>query len=297
MSSLFAPLRQAVQAWALAGHLPGAFQYAFVINALICALFVGPILGGVGTMVVTKRLAFFSQAVGHAALTAVALGYLLGEPITAPYITLFGFCILFALTLNFTKNSTKMATDTLTGVFLSISMAVGSSLLVFVASKINIHIVDQVLFGSILTVNDTDMTVLIVAAVLVSIAGVYRFNRMLLASFNPELAQVRGVNVKLLDYVFVVMITLITVAAVKIVGAMLVESLLLIPAAAARILSRSVRGFFVLSIAISTLSCFAGILVPIVWDLPVPSGGAIVIVAALFFVLATAGRLGLRQAM
>ncbi len=297
MMGLFAPVRAAIQHWAQIGDLPSAFQYAFVINALICAVFIGPILGGVGTMVVTKRLAFFSQAVGHAALTGVALGYLLGEPITEPYITLFGFCILFALTLNFTKNSTKMASDTLTGVFLSISMAVGSSLLVFVASKINIHIVDQVLFGSILTVNDVDLTVLIVVAVLVAAVGVLRFNRMLLASFNPELAHVRGVNVKLLDYVFVVMITLITVAAVKIVGAMLVESLLLIPAAAARIMSRSIRSFFVLSIVISTISCFIGILAPIIWNLPLPSGGSIVLVAAMFFVLATLGRLGLRQAM
>lgn len=296
MIGLFAPLRQQIQAWALAGDVPGVLQYAFVVNALICAVFIGPVLGALGTMVVTKRLAFFSQAVGHAALTGVALGYLLGEPITDPYVTLFGFCVLFALLLNFTKNTTRMATDTLTGVFLSISMAVGSSLLVFVASRINIHIVDQVLFGSILTVNDLDLTVLVAVAIPVAVVGALRFNRMLLASFNPELAQVRGINVKLLDYAFVVMITLITVAAVKIVGAMLVESLLLIPAAAARIVSRSLRGFFLLSVAISTISCLAGILLPMAWNLPLPSGGAIVIVAALFFALAAAARIGLRPA-
>ena len=107
MTWLFAPLRQQIQAWAVAGDLPGAFQYGFVINALICAFFIGPILGGVGTMVVTKRLAFFSQAVGQAALTGVALGIILGEPLTAPYVTLFGFCILFGLVLNFTKNRTR----------------------------------------------------------------------------------------------------------------------------------------------------------------------------------------------
>jgi len=172
MSWIFDPIRQQVQAWALAGDLPGAFQYAFVINALICGFFIGPILGGVGTMVVTKRLAFFSQAVGQAALTGVALGIILGEPLTAPYVSLFGFCILFGLVLNFTKNRTKMSTDTLIGVFLSISMAVGSSLLIFVASKVNIHIVDQVLFGSILTVNNLDMTVLVIISALVMVLGV-----------------------------------------------------------------------------------------------------------------------------
>ena len=81
------------------GYLPDFFQYAFVVNALLCAVVAGPLLGGIGTMVVSKRLAFFSQAVGQAALTGVALGVLLGEPVTAPYASLFGFCILFALTM------------------------------------------------------------------------------------------------------------------------------------------------------------------------------------------------------
>jgi zinc transport system permease protein len=297
MTWLFAPLRQQIQAWAVAGDLPGAFQYGFVINALICAFFIGPILGGVGTMVVTKRLAFFSQAVGQAALTGVALGIILGEPLTAPYVTLFGFCILFGLVLNFTKNRTKMSTDTLIGVFLSISMAVGASLLIFVAGKINVHIVDQVLFGSILTVNDLDMTVLVVISALVMTMGVVRYNRMLMASFNPQLAHVRGVNVSFLDYLFVLMITVITVASVKIIGAMLVEALLLIPAAAARIVTRTIRGFFICTIVISTLSCLIGIIAPMLWDLPVPSGGSIVLVTAVFFYLATVTRLFRRQAM
>jgi zinc transport system permease protein len=297
MNWLFDPLRLQVQAWALAGDLPGAFQYAFVINALICGFFIGPILGGVGTMVVTKRLAFFSQAVGQAALTGVALGIILGEPLTAPYVSLFGFCILFGLVLNFTKNRTKMSTDTLIGVFLSISMAVGSSLLIFVASKVNIHIVDQVLFGSILTVNNLDMTVLVVISGLVTVLGVARFNRMLVASFNPQLAHVRGVNVNFLDYLFILMITVITVASVKIIGAMLVEALLLIPAAAARIMTRTIRGFFICTIIISTISCIVGIIAPMLWNLPVPSGGSIVLVAAVFFCLATTLRLFRRQAM
>lgn len=297
MNGLFAPLRAEIQALAAAGTIPDAFQYAFVINAVICACFIGPILGGVGTMVVTKRLAFFSQAVGQAALTGVALGIILGEPMTAPYVTLFGFCILFGLVLNFTKNRTKMSTDTLIGVFLSISMAVGASLLIFVASKINVHIVDQVLFGSILTVNDLDMTILVVISVVVAVLGMLRFNRMLMASFNPQLAHVRGVNVAFLDYLFILMITVITVASVKIIGAMLVEALLLIPAAAARIVTRTIGGFFICTILISTFSCVIGIIAPMLWNLPVPSGGSIVLVTAIFFCLATLTRLFRRQAM
>ena len=94
------------------------------------------------------------------------------------------------------------------------------------------------------------------------------FNQMLLASLNPSLAHVRGVRVHLLEYVFVLLLTILTVACVKIVGAVLVEALLLIPAAAARNLNRSARGFVLWSIAFSTVACLVGIYAPMRWDLP-----------------------------
>jgi zinc transport system permease protein len=110
---------------------------------------------------------------------------------------------------------------------------------------------------------------------------------MLLASLNPSLAGVRGVKVKLLEYVFVVMIALLTVACVKIIGAVLVEALLLIPAAAARNLVTSVRGFILWSVAFSTVSCLLGVYIPMHWDLALPSGGAIILIAATFFLVTT----------
>lgn len=271
-----------------AGVLPEFFQYAFVINALLCALVAGPLLGGIGTMVVSKRLAFFSQAVGQAALTGVALGVLLGEPVTAPYVSLFGFCILFALTMNYTRNRMRMKQDIVIGVFLSVSLAVGACVLLYVTAKVNMHVLDNILFGSILTVNDMDMNVLIVIAGLCVAVGIPTYNKMLLASFNPSLAQVRGINAKLYDYVFVLMITVITVACLKIVGAVLVEALLIIPAAAARNVSRSVRGFFFYSVIFATVSCVLGIIIPMQFEIPVPSGGAIILVASIVFMM-TAG--------
>lgn len=281
-------IRLPVMEWAKAGYLPEFLQYAFVVNALLCALIAGPLLGGVGTMVVSKRLAFFSQAVGQAALTGVALGVMLGEPVTAPYASLFGFCILFALAMNYTRNRTRMKQDTVIGVFLSISLAVGACVLLYVTAKVNMHVLDSILFGSILTVNDTDMNVLLLIAAICVAVGIPTYNHMLLASFNPSLAQVRGVNAKLYDYVFVLMITVITVACLKIVGAVLVEALLIIPAAAARNVSRSIRGFFFYSVLFATVSCFLGIIVPMQFEIPVPSGGAIILVASVIFAL-TAG--------
>lgn len=285
MTPFYTWLRDFVTDMAVAGYMPRVMFYDFVINALLCALVIGPLLGCVGTMVVAKRMAFFSQAIGNAALTGVAIGVLIGESYTAPYVSLFSFCILFGIVLNYTKGRTKMSSDVLIGVFLSISLALGASLLLFVSAKVNTHILESILFGSILTVNDLDMNVLLVVALITVIVGLPLYNRMLLASLNPALAQVRGVNVQAIEYIFIILVTILTVACVKIVGAVLVEALLLIPAATARNLCRTLRSFVYTTMIIATICCVAGILVPMQWDIPVPSGGAIVLVAAGFFVI------------
>ncbi|HEN8726754.1 TPA: metal ABC transporter permease [Pseudomonas putida] len=286
----FEAFRQLVQEWATAGYLPEALAYGFVVNALLAGMMIGPVLGGLGTLVVVKRFAFFSEAVGHAALTGVAIGILLGEPYTGPYGSLFGYCLLFGILLNFLRNRTGLSPDTLIGVFLSVSLALGASLLLMLAGKINVHILENVLFGSVLTVSGQDLVVLGIVAVLVLALALPLYNRIMLASFNPQLAAVRGVAVKTLDYLFVVLVTLVTVAAVKVIGAILVGALLVIPAAAARLVSQSLKGFFFLSVVIATISTLFGILLPIVFDLPVPSGAAIILVAGLCFALAALAR-------
>lgn len=286
----FEDIRLAIQAWASAGYLPEALAYGFVVNALLAGLLIGPVLGGLGTLVVVKRFAFFSEAVGHAALTGVAIGVLLGEPYTGPYGSLFGYCLLFGILLNYLRNRTGLSPDTLIGVFLSVSLAVGASLLLVLAGKINIHILENVLFGSVLTVNAQDLAVLALVSLLVLGLALPLYNRIMLASFNPQLASVRGVAVKPLDYLFVMLVSLVTVAAVKVIGAILVGALLVIPAAAARLLSQSLKGFFWLSVLIATCSTLAGIFLPIALELPVPSGAAIIMVAGLAFALAAIAR-------
>jgi zinc transport system permease protein len=286
----FEAFRQLVQEWANTGYLPEALAYGFVVNALLAGLMIGPVLGGLGTLVVVKRFAFFSEAVGHAALTGVAIGILLGEPYTGPYGSLFGYCLLFGILLNFLRNRTGLSPDTLIGVFLSVSLALGASLLLMLAGKINVHILENVLFGSVLTVSAQDLVVLGIVAVLVLALALPLYNRIMLASFNPQLAAVRGVAVKTLDYLFVVLVTLVTVASVKVIGAILVGALQVIPAAAARLVSQSLKGFFFISVLIATLSTLLGILLPIVCDLPVPSGAAIILVAGICFALAALAR-------
>lgn len=271
-----------------AGYLPDMFQYGFLINALVAALMIGPLLGGMGSLVVIKRLAFFSEAVGHAALTGIAIGILLGEPASHPFAALFSFCLIFALLLHWIKSRTAVPYDALVGVFLAVAIAMGAALLLYVARMVNIHILENVLFGSILTVQDSDLLILAVIAALCVLAMLVFGNRALVATLNPELAQVSGIRVRVYDYAFVVLIALITVAAVKIAGAILVGAMLLIPATTARLVTRNVMQFFWTNIVLSTTCCLAGILLPMTFDLSVPSGASIVLLASAGFVIAVA---------
>ena len=290
MTPVYEFIRDQLQALAQRGALPEPFQYEFLINALLCTLLIGPLLGVLGSMVVIKRMAFFSQAVGNAAMTGVAIGVLIGESYTSPYVSMFSFCLLFSLTLKYAQHRTTLSNDVLIGVFLSISLALGASLLLFVSAKINTHVMESVLFGSILAVDHTDMNVLLVVTVICACVGLPMYNAMLLASINPSLAHARGVRVRFVEYVFVAMVTLVTVACLKIIGAVLVEALRLIPAAAARNVSRSLGELVARSVAIATVSCVLGILLPMQLHIPVPTGGAIVLVAAVIFIFTSVVR-------
>lgn len=288
MSILYNAIRAAFEALATYGILPSAFFLQFVANAVIAALMIGPLLGILGTMVIVKRMAFFSQAIGNAALTGVSIGVLLGESNTSPYISMFSFCIMFGVVLRYSQQRTILSSDVLIGVFLSVSLAIGASLLLFVSARMNTHVLENIMFGSILTVSYSDLNVLaVVLAICILIGGAW-YNQMLLASFSASLAHVRGAPVRLLEYGFVILITLVTVACVKIVGAVLVEALLIVPSAAARNISRSLREFVLYSILFSTASCLIGIVAPMQFNIPVPSGGAIILVAAGIFLI-TAG--------
>ena len=273
-----------------AGWLPEVFQYPFVTYALIAAVMVGPLLGALGTLVVVKRLAFFSEAVGHGALTGVAVGILLGEPATQPVAALFGFCMSFALILHWVKSRTQVPYDALVGVFLAFAIALGAALLLYVAKKVNVHILENVLFGSILTVTPADLMLLGGISV-ISWVLIWRYgNQALMSALQPDLARVQGAggrktSVTLLDYGFVLLIALITVAAVKIIGAVLVGALLLIPATTARLISSNLRSFFIRTLMISTGCCVAGVVLPMALEIPIPSGAAIVLLASSVFLL------------
>lgn len=277
-----------------AGILPEMFTYGFLVNAFIVALIVGPLLGALGILVVVKRLAFLSEAVGHSALTGISIGIYVGESTTNPWISLFSFSVLFALLLQWVKGRTRVPYDTLIGVFLAFALALGAALLMAVAKIVNAHLLDRVLFGSILTAGGADIALLIAMSAVILVLGLRYGNQAMLTAVNADIAQTLRINTKLHDYAFVLLIALVTVASVKIVGAILVGALLLIPAASARLLAVDLRTMLVWSIVIATTSALVGVLLPMYMQWAIATGPAIILCACLWFLFAVTAS-GLRR--
>lgn len=275
-----------------AGILPNAFRYEFMVRGVLAALLVSPLLGGLSHLVVTKRLAFFSAALGNAALTGLTIGIVLGEPITHAYGGLFGFCLLTAVLMVYVQRRSRLSSDTLVAVFLALTLGLGICLLVAVTQRFNIHQIQAVMFGDILTVTDGDLILLLVIAVGVTGVLARFYNPILFGALNSSLAQASGVDVAALEYLFVVLLTLAIVASLKIIGAFLVAALVVVPAAAAKNLAQSMRGYLIWSVGIATAGSVGGLVLSD--RFPVPSGGAIVLVLSILF-FATLGIGALRK--
>src|SRR3954452_19221176 len=179
-----------VAALARQGLLPADFQYAFLVRGFLCVLLLAPLLGGVSHLVVTRRMAFFSAALGQAAITGVAIGLLLGEPLNAPYGGMFGFCLLSTLGMVYVKRHATLPPDTLIGVFHALTLGLGLCLLVLLTRQFNVHQVESVLFGSLLTVTDSDLLLLLAVGIIVFALLIRQYNRLLLDSLNPPLASI-----------------------------------------------------------------------------------------------------------
>jgi len=260
------------------GTLPDAFRYAFFVRGLLSVALLAPLLGGLSHVVVSRRLSFFSAALGQAALTGLTIGVVLGEPLNAAYGGIFGFCFLSALVMVYVQRHASLPPDTLVGVFLSFTLGLGICLLVAVTKRFNIHQVEAVMFGSLLTVTDTDLALLLGITVLVTAILAWVYNRLLLDSVAPVFGRKA-----VLDYLFVLLLTAAVVVSLKVIGALLVEAMVVVPAAAARNLARTLRGYLVLSVATALAAGVGGLFVST--QLLVPSGGAVVLALSVLFVL------------
>ena len=253
-------------------------DYKFMKNAFLAIIIIAPLMGILGTMAVNNKMAFFSDALGHSALTGVALGVLLG--INNELISLVAFGVLLALIITRVKNKGNASSDTVISVFSSTAIALGLLVLSYGGgfSKYSAYLV-----GDILSVTQSEILYLFIAFVAVVIIWSLIYNKLLLISINRELAASRGIKTILYENLFVIVVAVVVMLSIKSVGILLINSLLILPAATARNISKNSRSYLGFSVLTSLFCGVGGLVTSFYTD---TSAGATIVMAlaVVFFV-------------
>ena len=265
--------------------LPFEFiDYTFMKNALLAILLITPIFAILGTMIVNNKMAFFSDALGHSTLTGLAIGMLLG--ISNINISMILFAVIFALLLNFIKNKTTYGADTIISVFSSIAIALGLAIL---AQTGNFNKYSSYLVGDILSITPAEILYLFITFIAIMLFWYFMFNKLNVISINKTLAKSRGINTKLIDNIFVILIAVIVMISIRWIGILLINSLLILPAAASRNIAKNMRSYHLLSVIFSMFSGIVGLILSYYWN--IPTGPMIVIISGIIYFVTFAKKL------
>ncbi len=251
-------------------------NYTFMKNALLAIVLVTPVFAILGTMVVNNKMAFFSDALGHSALTGIAIGMVLG--ITNINIGMILFAIVFALLLNYVKNKTSYGADTIISVFSSIAIALGLAML---AQSGNFNKYSSYLVGDILSITNAEIFYVLIAAIVVYTFWYFTFNKLNIISINSTLAKSKGINVKKIDNIFVVLIAIIVMISIRWIGILLINSLLILPAAASRNIANNMRKYHLFAVLFSLFSGLTGLIISYYFN--VGAGPMIVIISGIIY--------------
>lgn len=257
--------------------LPFQFmEYDFMKNALLALIIIAPLFGIIGTMIVNNKMSFFSDALGHSALAGIAIGTAIGISNYSVSMIIFG--IIFALLLNYIKNKKTASTDTIISVFSSSAVAIG---LMLMSKYGGINKYSQYLVGDILSITVQEIIMLFVILVLTIGIWFKLCNKLVVVSTNPVLAKSKGINATLIENIFGILIAVIVMLTIKWVGILLINALLILPAAASRNISSNMRQYTLYAIFISLFSGVFGLILSFVFE--IATGPAIVVISAIIF--------------
>lgn len=252
-------------------------HWDFMKNALLALLLMAPLFGLLSTMIVTGRMSFFSDALGHSAFTGIAIGAICG--LTAPTWAAVLFSVAFALLFSFVRSRSNQAADTLIGVFSSTAVALG----IFAATinggsftKYNTYLI-----GDILSVTPEEIAMLAVVLAAVVLFWWLCANRLTLTAIHPQLAASRGIRVGLSQTLFVVAIAVVVTLSISSVGLLILNSLLVLPGAASRNISRNLRQYHLWSVIFALVAGVGGLTVS--YYLGCSAGAAISLILAAIF--------------
>lgn len=251
----------------------------FMKNALLAVLVISPLFGLLSTMVVTNRMSFFSDALGHSAFTGMAIGALLGffDPMWCAVL----FAIIFSLLFTFVRHRTNMASDTVIGVFSSTAVALGIFLATLGGKSFTKF--NNLLIGDILSVEPGKIALLAAILLVVVVLWVCSFNQLMISSIHPALADSRGIRVFWQEAVFSAAIAVVVTVSMTWVGLLVINSLLVLPAAAARNLSRNMRQYHLFSVVGAVVAGVAGLMTS--YYAGTSAGASITLYLAVFFII------------
>ncbi|MEA3405811.1 MAG: iron chelate uptake ABC transporter family permease subunit [Pseudomonadota bacterium] len=250
----------------------------FMLLALLGGLGIAIIAAPLGVFMVWQRQSYFGATLAHSALLGVSLGLFFQLDLTLSVIL---FSLAIAVAIHLLSRKSDLSSDTLLGILAHSSLALGLALL-SLQDSVQIDIMGY-LFGDILSITTTDLLLVSLVGLLTLLFYLKHWNNLLNITLNPQLAQVEGTKVKQVQLMYVMLLALMIALSMKIVGVLLVTSLLIIPAAAARRLSKTPEAMLGYSIILGALSVILGLLTSLNWD--IPAGPAIVLVATLLFSL------------
>lgn len=253
------------------------FHWDFMKNALLAVILMAPLFGLCSTMIVTGRMSFFSDALGHSAFTGIAIGCICG--VAAPTWVAVIFAVFFALLFSFVRSRSNQAADTLIGVFSSAAVALGIFIATLGGGSFTKY--NKYLIGDILSVTPGQLGALALVLFGVVIFWVMCCNRLTLTAIHPQLASSRGIPAKLLQTIFTTAIAVVVTLAVSWVGLLILNSLLVLPGASARNVSRNLRQYHGLSVLFALVAGIAGLCIS--YYLGTSAGAAISLVLALIF--------------
>ena len=251
-------------------------HWHFMQNALLALLLLAPLFGLLSTMIVTGRMSFFSDALGHSAFTGIAIGCICG---LAPTAVAVAFSVAFALLFSYVRSRSNQTADTLIGVFSSTAVALGIFIATLGGGSFTKY--NKYLIGDVLSVTPAEIGILAIVLVCVAVFWVFFGNRLVLVSIHPQLAASRGLKVKSTQTGFTVCIAVVVTLAINWVGLLMLNSLLVLPAASARNVAKNLRQYHALSVLFALTAALVGLTVS--YWMGASTGAAISLCLALIF--------------
>lgn len=254
-------------------------RWDFMKNALLAILVMAPLFGLTSTMIVTGRMSFFSDALGHSAFTGIAIGSICG--IAAPTGAAVVFSIVFALLFSYVRSRSNQTADTLIGVFSSAAVALGIFAATLDGGSFTKY--NKYLIGDILSVTPAQIGILLLVLIAVAVFWIVHANRLLLTVLHPQLASSRGISVGLSQGAFTVAVAVVVTLTLSSVGLLILNSLLVLPGASARNVSRNLKQYCLYSVLFALISGVLGLTVS--YYMGSSAGAAICLILTVFFAL------------